>query len=95
MRRRSTCNRLPSRRLPLPSRATIPSYIATALVSPRAALPASAAIARMADDMRLAAAHGTGITADDLTRLGFTPAQVKLHADDARTLAQSLSGASL
>jgi hypothetical protein len=49
----------------------------------------------MADDMRQAASHGAGITAEDLERLGFTPAQVKLHGADARALAQQLAGASL
>lgn len=96
MRRRyRLCNRLPGRARLQPALLQIPGYIETALVAPRAGLAPSQLVARMADDMRQAAGHGGGITEDDLVRLGFTRAQVKLHADDARALAQQLAGASL
>ncbi|WP_316172454.1 hypothetical protein [Bradyrhizobium sp. SZCCHNRI2049] len=67
----------------------------SALVAPRAGLAGSEAVRRMADDMRQVAAAAGGITEDDLVALGFTRAQVRTLADDARTLAQQLSGASL
>ncbi|NPU69969.1 hypothetical protein HL667_33610 [Bradyrhizobium sp. 83012] len=94
-RRYRLCNTLPGRARPQPPRPEIPGFIDTALVPPRAGLVPSQLIARMADDMRQAAGHGGGITEEDLVRLGFTRAQVKLHADDARALAQQLAGASL
>jgi hypothetical protein len=95
MRHRSTCNRLPGRSRPLPAPPTIPDFIETALVGPRAMLSPSATVQRMAEDMRTSGDREGGITAEDLERLGFTPTQIKLHAADARSLAQRLSGASL
>lgn len=56
---------------------------------------ADTVIARMAEDMREAAAFGSGITEADLPGRGFTAAQIKLHAEPARTLAQMLAGPSL
>jgi hypothetical protein len=45
----------------------------------------------MADDMR----SQDGITDTDLEAKGYTRAQIKTHAPDARQLAQQLAGASL
>ncbi|UGY14170.1 hypothetical protein HAP48_0037280 [Bradyrhizobium septentrionale] len=49
----------------------------------------------MADDMREASYREGGLTEDDLERKGFTRAQIKAHAADARALAQQLAGPSL
>ncbi|MGJ4888904.1 hypothetical protein ACQR1Y_11960 [Bradyrhizobium sp. HKCCYLRH3099] len=89
------CNRLPGRARRQPDRPAIPAYIASALTPPRATLLSDRLITRMAEDMREAAACGTGITEADLLQKGFTAAQIKLHAPDARALAQRLAGPSL
>ncbi len=89
------CNRLPARPSRLVAHPSIPLYIDSALTAPRAGLPAGQLIARMAEDMREAAACGSGITETDLLQKGFTADQIKLHAADARTLAQFLAGPSL
>lgn len=94
-RRFRHCNRLP----PLPGRPAVrypvPAFIDSALVLPRATLAPTAAVKRMADDMRQACWREGGITAGDLEALGWTSCQVKTIAADARALAQSLEGASL
>lgn len=92
--RRTSCNHLPalSRSQAQPS---VPHYIDTALVRPRADLSPTETIKRMADDMRSAGYREGGITEGDLERLGFTRGQIKTHAADARALAQRLAGASL
>ena len=95
MRRRSTCNRLPARRIKQRSRPSIPDFIATALVAPRAGLSPSDTVTRMAEDMREAAYREGGVSEADLLRRGYTATQIKLHGEDARALAQQLSGASL
>ncbi|WP_316184673.1 hypothetical protein [Bradyrhizobium sp. SZCCHNRI1003] len=93
--RRRYCNRLPGRSRPLAAQPTIAAFIDSALTLPRAGLSGSALIKRMAEDMREAGHREGGITEDDLLRRGFTSAQIKLHAADARALAQQLAGASL
>ncbi|WP_257164645.1 hypothetical protein [Bradyrhizobium sp. SRS-191] len=89
------CNRLPAKPSRLAAQPAIPAFIASALTPPRASLPSTQLIARMAEDMREAAACGSGITETDLLQKGFTAAQIKLHAADARALAQFLAGPSL
>ncbi|NEU95080.1 hypothetical protein [Bradyrhizobium uaiense] len=93
--RRTYCNRLPAANRTLAAPATVPDYIDTALVKPRAPLSPSETVKRMADDMRAASYREGGITEDDLERLGFTRSQIKAHAADARALAQQLAGPSL
>nr|WP_041756610.1 hypothetical protein [Bradyrhizobium sp. ORS 278] len=96
MRRIRYCNRLPGRASRVPPRPAIAGFISTALVPPRAALGTEAAIiAQMAEDMREGAASGGGITENDLISRGYTAAQVKLHAGNARALAQRLAGPAL
>ncbi|MGJ5149829.1 hypothetical protein [Bradyrhizobium sp. HKCCYLR1023] len=65
------------------------------MTAPRAGLLADRLVTRMAEDMREAAACGGGITESDLLQRGFTASQIKLHAADARALAQFLAGPSL
>ncbi|WP_315759340.1 hypothetical protein [Bradyrhizobium sp. SZCCHNRI2007] len=89
------CNRLPSSPSRLAAQPTVPAFIDTALTPPRTTLVADQLVWRMAEDMREAAAFGSGITEQDLLGRGFTVAQIKLHGDDARALAQRLAGPSL
>jgi hypothetical protein len=93
--RRRHCNRLPGKARPLAALPSIPSYIDTALVAPRARLSPTETVRRMAEDMREAAYREGGVSEADLLGRGYTAAQIKQHADDARTLAQQLAGASL
>ncbi len=93
--RRTSCNRLPAARRPQAAQAAVPDYIDTALVRPRAPLSPSETIKRMADDMREASYREGGLTEEDLERKGFTRAQVKAYAADARIMAQHLAGPSL
>ncbi|WP_128089575.1 hypothetical protein [Bradyrhizobium viridifuturi] len=93
--RRTFCNRLPAAGRALSALAIVPDYIDTALVKPRAPLSPSETVRRMADDMREASYREGGLTEDDLERKGFTRAQIKAHAADARALAQQLAGPSL
>ncbi|MGY3527722.1 hypothetical protein [Bradyrhizobium sp. USDA 4452] len=93
--RRVSCNRLPAISRTPAALATIPNYIDTALVKPRAPLSPSETVRRMADDMREASYREGGLTEDDLERKGFTRSQIKAHAADARALAQQLAGPSL
>lgn len=51
---------------------------------PRAELRGRTAIEKMADDMLVIAARADCITEDDMELLGWTPAQIALHAADAR-----------
>lgn len=53
----------------------------------RATLRGAAAVARMADDLRVMAASVAAITADDMELLGWTRAQLALHGPDARAAA--------
>lgn len=89
MRRRYRhCNRLPGCRQPRSRpQPAIPAYIETSLVPARAGLSGDNAVARMAQDMREAAYREGGLTEDGMALLGWTPGQIKLHAADARTLA--------
>jgi hypothetical protein len=93
--RRSHCNTLPGLSRILPSQPSIPSFIATALVAPRATLPTGAAKRQMAEDMRQASQREGGISRDDLQLLGWTPLQIDTLAPAARQLAQSMSGMSI
>ncbi|MHC2241520.1 hypothetical protein [Bradyrhizobium elkanii] len=93
--RRTSCNRLPAASRAPTIQPTVPDYIDTALVKPRSPLSPSETVKRMADDMRAASYREGGITEDDLERLGFTRAQIKAHAADARVLAHQLAGPSL
>lgn len=95
MRRIRHCNRLPAAKLAPAPYFTVPDFIDSALVSPRAALAPTAAVKRMADDMRQADYREGGITEDDLARLGWTSGQIKTLGADARAMAQMLAGASL
>jgi hypothetical protein len=94
MRRRSTCNRLPAASTLTPQ-ATVSAIIDSALVLPRADLSGEAAIAQMADDMRLASQREGGITDRDLELKGWTGDQVKMLAPRANIRAQQLAGASI
>lgn len=89
--RRSHCNRLTPQTSYLPPRPTIPDFIATALVKPRATLSGRAATHQMAEDFRSLG----GQTRDDLIRLGWTAAQVDALSAAAIVKAQALAGPSL
>lgn len=95
MRTSRHCNRLPAARRPAAAYFSVPGFIDSALVPPRSSLSPSAAVKRMADDMRQASHREGGVTSGDLESLGWTAGQVKTHGADARALAQHLSGASL
>lgn len=49
----------------------------------RAGLAGKAALAQMAEDLRLAAASCGSVTDADMELLGWTPAQLALHGRDA------------
>lgn len=70
---------------PLPS---IPPFIGTALVAPRAGLTGREAVRQMADDFRQAAYREGGITRDGLALLGWKASQIDTLAGEARELAQ-------
>jgi hypothetical protein len=91
MRRIRHCNRLPGISRLLPPQAAVPAFIATSFIKPRAAMGPAETVRQMAEDMRAAEAREGGISADELKTLGFTAGQIKTHGDDARTLAQRLS----
>jgi hypothetical protein len=93
--RRSTCNRLPASSTSLRPQAIVPAFIDTALVAPRASLSGDAAVAQMADDMRLTGHREGGMTERDLELKGWTFDQVKALAPRANLRAQRLAGASL
>lgn len=95
MSRRRFNNRGPGRSLPQPPYGSVPAFIDTALTPPRAGLTETATVKRMAEDMREAAYREGGVSETDLLGRGYTPAQIKLHGDAARKLAQQLAGASL
>lgn len=71
---------------------TIPCYIATSFVKPRAGLPDDVAKRQMASDMREASHREGGMTRDDLKLLGWTGAQIDRLGDAARVRAQAMSG---
>lgn len=77
---------------PLP---TVPAFIATALVAPRAKLSDGEATRQMADDMRQAAYREGGVTRESLLLLGYTGAQIERLAATARRHAQAAAGMSL
>lgn len=95
MRTSRHCNRLPAAQRPPLGYFSVPGFIDTALVAPRAGLAPTAAVKRMADDMRQAGYREGGISEDDLARLGWSSGQIKTYGADARALAQQLAGASL
>ena len=55
----------------------------------RSALRAAAAVDQMAEDFRAFAANAGAVSADDLEILGWTSAQIALHASAARQAANS------
>jgi hypothetical protein len=85
--RRSHCNRLPSRASRLPPQPSIPGYIKSSLVAPRAALGPIETIEQMASDMREAAYREGGLTREGLELLGYSSTQIDTHAGAARQLA--------
>jgi hypothetical protein len=91
--RRSTCNRLPGLSRPPAAVPSIPPYIKTALIAPRAGMAAAAAKLQMAEDFR--ATGPSGLTRDDLIRLGWTPAQIDSLSGAAVLKAQELAGPQL
>lgn len=91
--RRSTCNRLTPGRSFLAAAPSIPSFIATSFVKPRAAMSPAEATRQMAEDMRAAAYREGGISQDELETLGFTLAQIKTLGAAARQRAQLLATA--
>jgi hypothetical protein len=95
MPRRSRCNRLTPAPSILPAQATVPGYIATALVAPRAGLKGAAATAQMAEDMRQAGHREGGITEGDLQLLGWTKGQIAEIGAAANIRAQQLAGATV
>ncbi|MCG6203667.1 hypothetical protein LPW26_03375 [Rhodopseudomonas sp. HC1] len=82
----------PGVRRPAPPYAAVSKLIDSALTPARASLASSAAVKRMAEDMRQASQREGGITRDDLALLGWTSTQIDAHAAAARELAQSLAG---
>jgi len=91
--RRSTCNRLPGRPSFLPAQPTIPAFIDSALVKPRAGLAGHSAVSQLAEDFR--ATGPAGLTRDDLLRLGWTAEQIDNLAHAAIVKAQALAGPAL
>ncbi len=89
--RRSNCNRLPARGSRFTPQASVPAFIATSMVPPRAGLADSAVVRRMASDMREAAYREGGLTVDGMKLLGYTPAQISTHADAARIMADQMA----
>ncbi len=88
---RSTCNRLPALSRPQAACGTVPEFIDTALIEPRAGLSAAAALGRMADDFR----SFPGMTREDMLRLGWKAEQIDTISAKATIRAQELTGASL
>lgn len=93
--RRRYANRLPAAPSRLCTQAAVSAIIDSALVPPRAGLTGEAAVAQMADDMRLASQREGGVTDRELELKGWTSAQVKALAPRANIRAQQLAGASV
>lgn len=93
--RRSSCNRLSSRPSFLPSQPSIPAFIDSALVKPRAAMTGAAAVRQLADDFRQAYHREGGVDSLHLKALGWTAAQLIEYGDAANVRAQALAGAAL
>ena len=93
--RRTHCNRLPAASRLSAAAPSIPPFIDSALVSPRAGLSGSAATRQLAEDMRQAGHREGGLSTADAELLGWTTTQLAAHTAAARTLAQQLSGLSL
>lgn len=85
-------SRLPGVTTTFQPRPSIPGYIGTSFVQPRAGLPDDAAKRQMASDMREAYHREGGVTRDDLKLLGWTGGQIDRLADAARIRAQAMSG---
>lgn len=85
-------SRLPGVTTTFQPRPTIPAFIPTSFVHPRAAMPDTTAIGQMADDMREGSYREGGVTEDDLKVKGWTVAQIKRLSDDARQVAQRRAG---
>lgn len=91
-RRNSHCNRLPALRRPaLFPQATVPAFIDSALVKPRAAMTPAQALNQMTDDIR----QSQGLTREDMQRLGWRSDQIDALGPDANIRAQALAGASV
>lgn len=88
-------HRVPNGPSLLPALPTVPGFIDTALVKPRAGLSDADATRQMADDMRLGAFREGGVTRESLALLGYTTAQIDRLGDRARQRAQQLAGAGL
>jgi hypothetical protein len=67
--------------------------ISSNVFRPRSPLKGREAIQQMADDMRIAATQNGGVTSDDLALIGWSRAQIIVHGDAARELAQRLADA--
>lgn len=93
--RRSTCNRLSGVSLHLNLQASVPAFIASAFVKPRATMAPAEAKRQMAEDMRQAGQREGGVTRDDLSRMGWTSEQIDTLAAAANIRAQQLAGATL
>lgn len=90
--RRSACNTLKSGRSSLSPTITIPAFIDSALVPPRATLSGNTATRCMAEDMRQASQREGGLSRDDLLLLGWTSTQIDTIVPAARRRAQALIG---
>lgn len=66
--------------------------IAGNAVKPRAPLKGREAVEQMADDMRVANARNGGVTEQEMSLIGWTPAQIATHGEAARVRAQKLAG---
>jgi hypothetical protein len=93
--RRRYCNRITAGPSFLPQPPTIPAFIDSALVKPRAGLEGQAAIRQLAEDMRQAAHREGGLSRDELQLMGWTSTQLDELAGRARIRAQSLAGMTL
>lgn len=89
--RRSHCNRLPGLSRGTSAVPSIPAFIATSFVYPRANMTDAQATAQMAEDMRQAAYREGGVSELDLEILGFTPRQIRELSGHARRVAQARS----
>lgn len=87
MARRSTCNKLPGTATRFAPHASVPGFIDSSLVGPRAALTDAEATTRMASDMREALAREGGLDREDLERLGYTGQQIERLHRPARLMA--------
>jgi hypothetical protein len=93
--RRSTCNRLPGVSRFTEPTPSIPEFITTSFVQPRANLSGDRATSQLAEDMRQAGNREGGVSREDLQLLGWTGAQLDLLGEKARIRAQRLSGGSI